>query len=207
MPRPGVITESPMLPRPRGAEAGRSRRQAVAVQVSEVMPGFEARDRSTDAPVAALDGPGVGGHDGVGDRRPGHRRADGRGDRRSPVVVGLGDGQGGLGAQGVGVGGAHRRGVGGRGRGRVHVGRIPWPPEGTVPASSRVTDWPDASEARVQVSVAALKVTPDGQARARDVGEALGRAGCRPRSGWRRRTARCWRPRRCRCRRCRPRPS
>ena len=36
-------------------------------------------------------------------------------------------------------------------------------PEGTVPASSSVTDCPEASEARVQVSVAELKVTPDGR--------------------------------------------
>ena len=36
-------------------------------------------------------------------------------------------------------------------------------PEGTVPASWRVTDWPAGSEARVQVSVAAVKVTPAGR--------------------------------------------
>ena len=36
-------------------------------------------------------------------------------------------------------------------------------PEGTVPASLRVTDWPGAREARVQVSVAEVKVTPDGR--------------------------------------------
>ena len=36
-------------------------------------------------------------------------------------------------------------------------------PDGTVPANSRVTDWPEAREARVQVSVAELKVTPDGR--------------------------------------------
>ena len=35
-------------------------------------------------------------------------------------------------------------------------------PEGTVPESSRVTDWPEASEAMVQVSLAAVKVTPAG---------------------------------------------
>jgi hypothetical protein len=38
-----------------------------------------------------------------------------------------------------------------------------WPPRGTVPASWRVTDWPEAREARVQVSVVELKVTPDGR--------------------------------------------
>ncbi len=36
-------------------------------------------------------------------------------------------------------------------------------PDGTVPESSRVTDCPDASDARVQVSVADVKVTPEGR--------------------------------------------
>ena len=36
-------------------------------------------------------------------------------------------------------------------------------PDGTVPANSTVTDWPAASEARLQVSVVELKVTPDGK--------------------------------------------
>ena len=36
-------------------------------------------------------------------------------------------------------------------------------PEGTVPASWTVTDWPEAREARVQVSVAEVKVTPAGR--------------------------------------------
>ena len=36
-------------------------------------------------------------------------------------------------------------------------------PEGTVPANWRVTDWPAGSEARVQLSLAAVKVTPAGR--------------------------------------------
>src|SRR5580704_883297 len=39
----------------------------------------------------------------------------------------------------------------------------PVAPDGTVPASWRVTDWPEASEASDQVSVAELKVTPAGR--------------------------------------------
>ena len=34
---------------------------------------------------------------------------------------------------------------------------------GTVPDSFRVTDWPAASEARLQLSVPALKLTPAGR--------------------------------------------
>ena len=79
-------------------------------------------------------------------------------------------------------------------------------PEGTVPASLRVTDWPAAREARVQVSVAEVKVTPDGRFGlvmlvkpwvGQGVDHAqVGGVGRAP----------SWRPRRCRCRWCRPRP-
>ena len=36
-------------------------------------------------------------------------------------------------------------------------------PEGTVPDSFSVTDWPAGSDARLQVLVAAVKVTPAGR--------------------------------------------
>src|SRR5580700_6151815 len=39
----------------------------------------------------------------------------------------------------------------------------PVAPEGTVPASCRVTDCPAGSEARLQESLAAVKVTPEGR--------------------------------------------
>jgi hypothetical protein len=68
-----MVSESLMLPVPVALKPV-APPEAVAVQVSELMAGLRARGSVTDAPVA-VDGPGVRGHDGVGDRRARHGRA------------------------------------------------------------------------------------------------------------------------------------
>jgi hypothetical protein len=159
-PPAGMMSASEMFPEPEALKPV-TPPDAVAVQVSELTAGLRVRGSVTDTPVA-VDGPEFEAAivyviDVPGTAEPVECVTDEPPSLSVLVTARL------AWELRVSVSVALTVGASVAEAAAVFTYVKPVAPEGTVPDSSRVTDCPEASDAKVQVSVAGVKVTPAGR--------------------------------------------